>query len=244
MSFKKSFEVVQKNKEKWRRNLVQFQSHSHRGHVPVEETSLASRSRMPLKEQIVGRYQFLGKSIKGRKERVAELSNEVTLLWRDKLNFPNISEQAIRSKLEQVIHLYDKCAKKGKFEPLEELFDITKVHGEWLNADDKKLYFIQLQSKAKVGYSTGKAASKHTVHPSKRRRCSETEASHFLSNPTSLDNDSDSEGEETEEYNNGEDEIVDQNDSDSDGAYTTRMHNKSAIAMRLVTGTNISTKKA
>lgn len=92
---------------------------------------------------------------------------------------------------------------------------------------------------AKVGYSTGKAASKLTVHPSKIR-CSEPEASRILSNPTPLDTDSDSEGEEIEEYNYGEDERVDQNDSDSDGAYTsTRMNNKSAIAMRLETGIKI-----
>ena len=73
---------------------MQFQSHLHRDHVPVEEASLASRSRMPLKEQSVGRYQFLGKSVNGRKERATELSKEVTLLWRDKLNFKIISKLA------------------------------------------------------------------------------------------------------------------------------------------------------
>ncbi|CAI9717457.1 Hypothetical predicted protein [Octopus vulgaris] len=47
------------------------------------------------------------------------------------------------------------------------------------------------------------------------------------------------------EYNYGENDRVDQNDSDSDDTYfSTRRHNKSAIGMRFVTGTNVSTNKA
>ncbi|CAI9732380.1 Hypothetical predicted protein [Octopus vulgaris] len=118
-----------------------------------------------------------------------------------------------------MLHLYDRCANKGKLGSFEELFDITKVHGKWLNTDDKKLYSIQLQSKGKLGYSTGKAAGKHTILPSKRSRCSHAEASHSLSNPKAHDTDSDSEEDEIEEYNYGEDDRVDQNDSDSDGTY-------------------------
>ncbi|CAI9727829.1 Hypothetical predicted protein [Octopus vulgaris] len=80
------------------------------------------------------------------------------------------------------------------------------------------MYSIQLQSKSKVGYSTGKAASRHTIHPSKERRCSDAEASHSLSNPTALNTNE----EEIEEYNYGEDDRVDQNDNDSD-AISTRL---------------------
>ena len=215
---------------------MQFQSHSSRSHVPVEEDSLANRSRMPLKQHIVGRYQFLGKSVKGRKDRVAQLSSEVMQLWREKLNFPNISEQAVRSKLEKVLLLYDKGVRRGQFQSLAELFDITKVNGEWLNADDKKLYHIQIQSKGKVGYSTGKAASKYTIHPSKRR-CT-VASSQVLSNPDLQRSDSDSEEDIIEEYSN-------EDENESDGNYApTRKHNKSGIATRLVTGTHISTRKS
>ncbi|ELU17277.1 hypothetical protein CAPTEDRAFT_208021 [Capitella teleta] len=62
-----------------------------------------------------------------------------------------------------------KCCRKGKFEPLDELFDITKLSGEWFNATNKKLYHKQVDSKCRVGYSTGKLADKKTIHPSKRR---------------------------------------------------------------------------
>ncbi|CAI9719418.1 Hypothetical predicted protein [Octopus vulgaris] len=48
-----------------------------------------------------------------------------------------------------------------------------------------------------------------------------------------------------EVYNYGEDDRVDQNDSESNVTYSsTRKHNTSAIATRLVTGTNVSTNKA
>jgi len=48
---------------------VRFQeSHRRRGSVAVEEHSLDKKSRIPLQLQIVGRYQFLGACVKGRKE--------------------------------------------------------------------------------------------------------------------------------------------------------------------------------
>ena len=46
-----------------------------------------------------------------------------------------------------------------------EIFDITKVDDEWLSAEDRRLYSIQLESKGDVGSSSGKAASKETIHP-------------------------------------------------------------------------------
>lgn len=173
MSFKKSQVTVCKNKEKWTKNLTRFdqKARSSRGHVAIQESSLATISRMPTKEQLVGRYKFLEKDVKSRKQRTTELSKEVTLLWRNKLNFPMISEQAVRAKIEKVLQLYDTCCRKGKFEPLHELFDITKLSGEWLNAADKDLYSKQVDSKGRVGYSTGKLADKKTIHPSKRRSC-------------------------------------------------------------------------
>ena len=71
MSHKKSHTTVTKNKKTWTKNLVRFQeSHRRRGSVAVEEHSLDEKSRIPLQLQIVGRYQFLGAYVKGRKERI------------------------------------------------------------------------------------------------------------------------------------------------------------------------------
>lgn len=97
MSYKKSQITVLKNSEVWGKNLSKFnqKARSSRGHVAILESSLATISRMPTKEQIVGRSKFLEKDVKSRKGRARELSKEVTVLWKDRLNFPLISEQAV-----------------------------------------------------------------------------------------------------------------------------------------------------
>ena len=64
----------------------------------MEENSLEEKRRMLKKIQIVGRYQYLGIKIKGRKERIAQISKEITNLWKNKLNFPHVSNQVIQGK--------------------------------------------------------------------------------------------------------------------------------------------------
>ena len=44
-----------------------FSSHTERGNVPLGESSLEKKRRMPLQPQIIGQYQFLGAEIKGKK---------------------------------------------------------------------------------------------------------------------------------------------------------------------------------
>ena len=53
---------------------------------------------------------------------------------------------------------------------MNEVFVITKENGEWLCSEDRRLYHLQIQSKGSVGYTTGKAASCKTIHPSKRKK--------------------------------------------------------------------------
>ncbi|QQP49521.1 Hypothetical protein FKW44_010224, partial [Caligus rogercresseyi] len=55
--------------------------------------------------------------------------------------------QAIRAKLEKLLQEYDHCSKKQNFDSLNELFDVTKVKGQWLCKEDKNLYELQMQSK-------------------------------------------------------------------------------------------------
>ena len=73
MSHKRSDAVVQKNKNIWTKNLTRFQpSLKRRTVVALETSSLEEKCRMPLQTQIIGRYQFLGNEIKGRKERIVK----------------------------------------------------------------------------------------------------------------------------------------------------------------------------
>ena len=137
---KKSFSTVEKNKNIWGKNLMIFQqSQKKRGAVPVQEFSLKEKCRVTLKRQVVGRYQFLGAENKGRKERIANISKEVQSLWKNKLNFRHVSNQVIQAKLSCVLKTYNECVKQGKYDALDELFDITKASGVWLSAIDKQL---------------------------------------------------------------------------------------------------------
>ena len=87
------------------------QSHKERDAVPSQEFSLEKKCRIPLKRQVVGRYQFLGAEIKGQKERIANISKEVQSIWKNKLNFPDVSDQVIQAKLSCVLKTYDACVK-------------------------------------------------------------------------------------------------------------------------------------
>ena len=51
---------------------------------------------------------------------------------------------------------------------IENVFDITKVDGPWLCREDKELYYRQVESCGKVGYTTYKLAAQTSIHPSKR----------------------------------------------------------------------------
>ena len=99
------------------------------------------------------------------------ISKELTNLWKS-LNFPIVSHQQVQSKTRSVFDLYKKH-KKRKSEQVEKklkgLFDITKVDGNWLCSEDKKLYTTQIQTSGRVGYSTRKKADLNSIHPSKRK---------------------------------------------------------------------------
>ena len=104
---------IQKNKDVWTNNLEKLEdSHKRKKMVPLGEYSLKEKYRMPLQTQITGRYHFLEPKIKGRKERMEEISNEFTKLWKNKLNFPHVSDQIIRVKHDSIGKYYDKCVKR------------------------------------------------------------------------------------------------------------------------------------
>ena len=79
-----------------------------------------------------------------------------------------------KSSLKQeVLLIFIKKCRKRKSEQVEKelkgLFDITKVDGNWLCLEDKKLYTTQIQTSGRVGYSTRKEADLNSIHPSKRK---------------------------------------------------------------------------
>ena len=110
--------------------------------------------------------------------------------------------------------------------------DITKVHGKWLSTLDKQHYHQQVKSKGEVEYSTGKVASKETIHPSKRQKLTAESAS--TSKLTYYDHVS-----SASEYADCEYE-----EEDKSTCPPTRKYSKIKIAINLVTSTGLSTNKA
>jgi hypothetical protein len=233
MPHKLSGVAVEKNKAIWSTNLVRYQeTHAKRRSIQTEELPISEKTRMPLKTHIMGRFQFLGIQVKGRKQRIAEICKEVTQLWENKLNFPHVSDQVIRTKIEKTLKIYDECVRRGNYDALNELFDITKVDGLWLSAEDKKLYLLQVNSKGKIGYATNKAASQNTIHPSKRRKTHTESTTPFKS---------------ASPYNVSASDSGSMDCEPEDESCTTppkRKHNKSRVATNLVTSAGVSTRKA
>src|SRR5206468_1821949 len=137
MSFKKSSSNTEKNKETWTNNLVQFQAPSRRGKVAIYEAPLSERSRMPLKNHVIGRFKFLESTAKERRKRIGLIAVELKALWSKTLKFPHVSDQAICAKLANLLKDYEPCRKKQNFDSLNELFDVTKVKGEWMCKEDE-----------------------------------------------------------------------------------------------------------
>ena len=127
--------------------------------------------------------------------------------------------------------------RRGKYEALNELFDITKVNCQWLSTEDKQLYHLQVESKGDVGYSTGHVASKKTIHPSKRRKTPAESVS--ASTLTSYDIETSESGRSGTESEGSEYE-----DEDESTHRPTRKYNKSKVAVNLVTSTRVSTSRA
>ena len=227
MSFKKSFSTTERNKETWTKNLVQFQAPSRRGNVAVHEAPLSERSRMPQKKHVIGRFKFLESTAKERNARINLLSVELKDLWSQTLNFPYVSDQAICAKLNKLLKEYECCRKKQNFDALNQLFDITKVKGEWLCKEDENLYKLQVESQGQVGYSTGKPASAKTIHPSKRRKITSVTTSTMAAPSEQSETSSSTDSCDTSEDSSWEDEAA--------ASTSTRKHNPTGIARRLVT---------
>lgn len=100
VTYKKDFTTFGKNKNYYvDQEPGQLKSETVRGGIPTIKQPLFAVTHMPLKSQVVSHYQHLGlSSINGRKERVGAMPEKILTRWRDNLNFPTTSLQAIKSK--------------------------------------------------------------------------------------------------------------------------------------------------
>jgi hypothetical protein len=79
----------------------------------------------------------------------------------------------VKARVDKIIIKYEAVRRRsnGTFEDnFKQLFDVTNFKGEWLSAEDKRLYLLQIETHGKVGYTTEKIADKRTIHPSKRQK--------------------------------------------------------------------------
>lgn len=236
MSFKKSSSNTEKNKKTWTKNLVQFQGPSRRRNVAIYEAPLSERSRIPLKKHVIGRFKFLESTAKERRERIGLIAGELKTLWSKTLNFPHVSDQAICAKLKNLLKDHERCRKKQNFDSLNQVFDVTKVKGEWMCKEDKNLYKLQIESKSQVGYSTGKPASAKTIHPSKRKKGMEATVSTLSSSETPDCSERSTDSSDNSKDTPWEDENI--------ASTSTRKHNRTGIARRLVTSSKLSSHGA
>ena len=112
------------------------------------------------------------KNLKRKKTWIQLIYDKLFQLWK-KFNFPTLSRQAITARLDKLISNYRNYQRKASktFEKdMQKVLDITNAGREWLCQEDKDLYYMQIQSDGRVGYTTQKLAPTSSIHPSKKRK--------------------------------------------------------------------------
>lgn len=248
MAYKFCKSSVEKNKETYKQNLVKFQDSHKSRQFSVLETSFKEYSKVPLKSDIVSRFKYLSIDVKAKKQRIDIISEEVISLWKEQLNFPCLTEQSVKRKINDVIEKYESLRKKGNADLLQrEIFDITNHNGIWLSSEDKKLYEIQLQSKGKIGYATSKLAGKKTIHPSILQKLSSQPSTSKSYSSFSESSKIKRDGSSSEFEENDEEFQIDNQSTDEE--YNNlekrpRKYSSCKIATKLVVSTKVSTNKA
>jgi len=88
MAYRKSPEAVERNSSSWSRNLVSFEdSVKKRKEVPLVESRLSDRCKMPKEFVLLGRYLYLARNIKSSNARSKEIVDEIKDLWQN-FSFP------------------------------------------------------------------------------------------------------------------------------------------------------------
>lgn len=259
MAYFKSGDTVEKNSRKWACNLPSS-IHTKRRDLPRVDC-LTSFTRLPQKRHILGRYHMLLDEDKLKATRLQRICQELSDLW-GKFSFPTLSQQAINARLTKLILLYEKNQRrpnKDFLNGMQSIFDITKVDGVWLCREDRALYYKQVESGGKVGYTTHKPAPQSSIHPSKRQRHAPisnerfANTSYMESESGALDDNVSSEtGDSSDESSNMEsdsgtlgDNISSETEDSSDEPEPVTRKKSSATyqATKLVSCQNLSTNK-
>ena len=176
MAFKRSSTDINKNSRLWTNSLVRFEKAIQlRKSIPCIEASLENYYKIPLKSAIIGRYHYLAKNTKCRKNRFKMITEELESLWIRKLNFPVIKLKSVVRRVENLISEHNtfirRPGQKDEKVTFGGIFDITYTNGEWLSGEDKQLYEKQVLSGRKVGYTTTTCIP---VHPCKTIKSSQS----------------------------------------------------------------------
>ena len=139
----------------------------------------------------------------------------------------------MQAKLDKLLKTYDECVKRRKYDPLDEVFDITKESDAWLCSEDRWLYHLQVESRGQDWYTTGKAASSKTIHPSERRKITVAPTSKTATELSSSESETET-GSEYQESDNSEDQSTSAREK----------YCKTKTATKLVTSSKLSTSKA
>ena len=111
--------------------------------IPIIK-SISTIGRLPWKTDILARYHTLLAHTKDKKVKMGMVTDELICLW-EKFSFPNLSKQAIMSKLQKLIASYEKNQRLPKdiFNiEIQNVFDISQKCGMWLCNEDKELYKV------------------------------------------------------------------------------------------------------
>ena len=165
-----NYSSVSRNKLKSNLSLM-----PKRNHLSGFCEPLTNLNRMPTISNVIGRSMKLyNENIKSKQERVNIIFKELCFLW-NQFNFPVQSKRSISRKILNTMKKYEQSRKRSnsnvKF--MKDIFDVTHVKGNWLSSEDEILS-TAIINMGLTGYTTGKAASSSSIHPSKRTRSLET----------------------------------------------------------------------
>ena len=132
-------QIEKNNKSKWTKNLKR--TTKCRPNIPEVKETLTFKCKMPLKKDVIGRYLALFDEVRGKPDRIKMITDELIQLWSN-LNFPVTTYQNVQYKVTNVIEWFIKNRKRAEKDfddRLLDVFDVTKVDGEWCNiGEDKK----------------------------------------------------------------------------------------------------------
>lgn len=123
-----------------------------------------------MKLQIDSRYLVLGGGHQRKKRKRKRNFVRNNIFMKKEIKFSIFINSECTSTSRKVLNTHNTCVNRGKQDSQEGIFDIKKESGEWLCIEDRRLYYLQIKSKAQVWCASGKATKSKTIPPSIRRK--------------------------------------------------------------------------